>query len=312
MIKGLAITPPILGRISIGRVVERNGKRLPEKDDQFSITTQVQNKEGWILHSLDETLRQAQSNHKIRSIPIRLLFNEPDLNLRADYSLFDRKTGRPMCTGNGETCRRFTGAGIESLPCLAPDSCELAKAGCRPYARLNVLAGEDEADLGTFIFRTTGFNSIRTLAARLSYYRAVSGNLLACLPLSLRLKAKSTTMSHQTPIYYADITVRENMALEAAIAEAKALNERRLAVGFDQTALDAAGRVGFANGSFEDNEDETPEIVEEFFPEASVSCSAAEGARPAKPIAKATRRPTLSEKLEAKFEQQDEVCIYPT
>ena len=31
MIKGLAITPPILGRISIGKVVEKNGKRLPEK-----------------------------------------------------------------------------------------------------------------------------------------------------------------------------------------------------------------------------------------------------------------------------------------
>jgi hypothetical protein len=26
MIKGLAITPPILGRISIGKVVEKNGK----------------------------------------------------------------------------------------------------------------------------------------------------------------------------------------------------------------------------------------------------------------------------------------------
>ncbi len=31
MIKGLAITPPILGRISIGKVVEKNGKRIPEK-----------------------------------------------------------------------------------------------------------------------------------------------------------------------------------------------------------------------------------------------------------------------------------------
>ena len=41
MIKGLAITPPVLGRISIGKVVEKNGKRLPEKDDQFTITTQV-------------------------------------------------------------------------------------------------------------------------------------------------------------------------------------------------------------------------------------------------------------------------------
>ncbi|PZO89959.1 MAG: hydrolase or metal-binding protein, partial [Acinetobacter johnsonii] len=55
MIKGLAITPPALGRISIGRVVEKNGKRLPEKDDQFTITSQIQSKEnGWIKHPLDE------------------------------------------------------------------------------------------------------------------------------------------------------------------------------------------------------------------------------------------------------------------
>lgn len=41
MLKGLAITPPILGRTSIGKVVEKNGKRLPEKDDQFTLTSQV-------------------------------------------------------------------------------------------------------------------------------------------------------------------------------------------------------------------------------------------------------------------------------
>ncbi|GMQ55599.1 hypothetical protein YSKK_34630 [Halopseudomonas aestusnigri] len=37
MLKGLAITPPVLGRISIGKVIEKNGKRLPEKDDQFTM-----------------------------------------------------------------------------------------------------------------------------------------------------------------------------------------------------------------------------------------------------------------------------------
>lgn len=42
MIKGLMITPPVIGRIAIGKVVERNGKRLPEKDNKFTITTQVQ------------------------------------------------------------------------------------------------------------------------------------------------------------------------------------------------------------------------------------------------------------------------------
>ena len=114
MLKGLAITPPVIGRISIGRVVERNGKRLPEKDDQFTLTSQVQNREGWILHPLDEALRK-DAGGKLRSIPVRMLFNDPALNLRADYSLFDRTTGRPMCVGNGESCRRAGKDGIEKL-----------------------------------------------------------------------------------------------------------------------------------------------------------------------------------------------------
>jgi hypothetical protein len=117
MIKGLAITPPILGRISIGKVIEKNGKRLPEKDDSFTVTSQVQNREGWVLHPFDEGLRKASGNNKIRSIPVRVLFNDPDLNLRAEYSLFDRTNGRPLCVGNGDVCRRYTASGIQTLPC---------------------------------------------------------------------------------------------------------------------------------------------------------------------------------------------------
>ena len=78
----------------------------------------------------------------------------------------------------------------------------------------------DEDPLGTFIFRTTGFNSIRTSAARLQYFKAVSGNRLACMPLELRLRGKSTRQSHGTPIYYVDITLREGMDLEEALAKA--------------------------------------------------------------------------------------------
>ena len=266
MIKGLAITPPILGRISIGKVVERNGKRLPEKDDQFTITSQVQNREGWVLHPFDEGLRKASGNGKIRSIPVRMLFNDPDLNMRAEYSLFDRTNGRPLCVGNGESCRRYTESGVQTLPCPSPDGCELAKGGlCKPYGRLNVKIGDDD-ELGTFIFRTTGFNSIRSLAARLSYYQAVSGNLLTCLPLELRLRGKSTTLSHRSAIYYVDLTVREGMTLEEAIAEARQNDTRRKAGGYDQVALDTAGSQGFSNGAFEDSDEEITEIVDEFFP----------------------------------------------
>jgi len=265
MIKGLAITPPILGRISIGRMVEKNGKRLPEKDDQFTITSQVQTKDGWVNHPLDEELRKQSTNGKIRSIPVRMLFNDPDLNLRAEYSMFDRQNGRPLCVGNGETCRRSTENGIETLPCPSPDHCPLAKGGlCKPYGRLNVKIGDDD-ELGTFIFRTTGFNSIRSLAARLSYYQAVSGNLLSCLSLQLRIRGKSTTQSHRSAIYYVDLTVREGVTLEQTIIDARITDDHRKQSGYDQDALDQAGRVGFGNAEFEFSEDEIPDVLEEFY-----------------------------------------------
>lgn len=267
MIKGLSITPPVLGRISIGRIVERNGKRLPEKDDQFTITSQVQTKEGWVPHPLDEALRKNSPNGKLRSIPVTLLFNAPDLNLRAEYSLFDRSTGRPMCVGNGETCRRVTSAGIQTLPCLSTDGCEMAKGGaCKPYGRLNVKLGDDD-ELGTFIFRTTGYNSIRTLAARLLYFKAVSGDLLACMPLELRLRGKSTTQSRGTPIYYVDLTIQEGMTLDEALAQAQQTYARRQALAFNQQALDTVAREGFGNGAFEDNPDDALDVIEEFFPD---------------------------------------------
>ena len=265
MLKGLAITPPILGRISIGKLVEKNGKRLPEKDDQFTLTSQVQSRDGWLLHPLNEELRNGQDG-KLRSVPIRLLFNEPDLNFRADYSLFDRNTGRPLCVGNGETCKRLTKDGIQSLPCPSPDGCSLAQCNtCKPYGRLNVVIGDDDP-LGSFVFRTTGYNSIRTLAARLHYLQAISGNRLACLPLELRLRGKSTRQSHGTPIFYVDITVRSGLRLEDALLEAKQLEEHRQAAGFDQSALDHAARQGFNNGAFEDREEDSGYVVEEFFP----------------------------------------------
>ena len=265
MIKGLAITPPILGRISIGRMIEKNGKRLPEKDDQFTITSQIQSKEGWVKHPLDDQLRANAPNQKLRSIPVRMIFNDPDLNLRAEYSLFDRQTGRPVCVGNGETCQRLTNQGVEQLPCPSPDLCPLAQGGnCKPYGRLHVNLDESD-EFGTFIFRTTGFNSIRTLAARLSYYHAASNGLLSCLPLQLILRGKSTTQSYRQPVYYVDLTLRDGISLNEAIIQAKQIDEQSKQAGFYQEALDFIARKGFGNGRMDVDMEEGLDVVEEFY-----------------------------------------------
>lgn len=295
MLKGLAITPPVIGRISIGRVVERNGKRLPEKDDQFTLTTQVQNREGWVLHPMDGDLRR-DSGGKLRSIPVRLLFNDPDLNLRANYTLFDRTTGRPACVGNGETCRRSVNAGVESLPCVGPDTCQFAEGQCKAYGRFNAVIGDgDEDALGTFVLRTTSFNTIRTLSARLQYFKAVSGDRLASMPLELKLRGKSTTMSYRAAIYYVDLVVRPGMTLEQAVTHARELDEQRRGNGFDQAALEEAAHQGFANGAFEELEEDVPAVVEEFFPDTKTEPSA---------TADTAGTKALSERLHDKVAQQ--------
>lgn len=355
MIKGLMITPPVVGRISIGKVIERNGKRLPQKDDEFTITTQVKIRRGWVLHPMDGILRaeitdralmttgvevtelhalppefdgatqqpkqtlqdrlarraraanasqatkgdseqgtnsaqktmtevvsptdgKAPANAhsakpKLRSIPIRVLFNDPALNLRANYTLFDRATARPLCVGDGQTCKRMTGKGVEAHPCEGPDLCALAiEGGCKPFGRFHMRIDhpDNQADaMSTFVLRTTGINSLRTLMTRMQYLQAASGGLLAYLPLELRLRAKSTAMSHRMPIYYVDLGIRNGMPLDAAISQAAQAAEHAQKVGHDQGAFEQAAKEGYALGLFEELEQEATEIVQEFYPQAA-------------------------------------------
>ncbi|MGP9692985.1 recombination directionality factor, partial [Psychrobacter sp. AOP30-A2-5] len=202
----------------------------------------------------------------LRQIPVRMLFNDPELNLRAEYTLFDRQTGRPLCVGDGEHCQRRTSNGVEQLPCPSPDRCPLAQGGaCKPYGRLYVNLSEDD-ELGTFIFRTTGFNSIRTLAARLSYFAAVSGNKLSCLPLQLTLRGKSTTQSYRTPIYFVDLTLRDGVTLKQAVQDAQSIDCELSEHGFDQAALEIAAKQGYVNSCFEVDSDNLLDVAEEFYP----------------------------------------------
>lgn len=119
-------------------------------------------------------------------------------------------------------------------------------------------------EFGKFIFRTTGFNSIRTLAARLRYYHAASSDLLSCLPLQLTLRGKSTTQSYRTPIYYVDFTLRDGINLQEAISSAKQIDQQSKATGFYQEALDHVARQGYGNTCFEVGGEEGLDIVEEF------------------------------------------------
>jgi hypothetical protein len=175
-----------------------------------------------------------------------------------------------------------------------PDRCPLAKElGCKLYGRLNVQVEGQQDELGSFIFRTTGYNSVRTLAARLKYYEAASGGNTKHLPLLLRLRAKSTTQSHRTPVYYVDLTLRDGQTLAEAVSTARKAADEQLEAGIDTAELEQAARLLLQNGQFEDTEEEVPQLLEEFYP-------AVEGGAESEEKPKAVSRPTrLTSKLGA-------------
>ena len=288
MIKGLAITPPIIGRICIGKLVQKNDKWVPEKDDSFTLTTQVQQKGGWLLHPLHQqhlSKQSGQENAKIRAIPVRVLFNDSDLNLRAEYSAFGRQSGRPLCVGNGEMAKRVGAQGMEEVGCPAPERCPYGQQqGCKLYGRLNLFVEGQGDELGSFIFRTTGYNSVRTLAARLKYFEAVSGGLTRYLPLTLRLRAKSTTQSYRTPVYYVDLTLRDELTLNEAVGQARQEAMQDEEAGLTISEMEAVARALLHNGQFEDIDEEVPLLLEEFYPQGEeMSASGEVSLSPAAP-----------------------------
>jgi len=89
MLKGLAITPPVIGRISIGKVVEKNGKRVPEKDDEFTITRFGSSGDAWMRRPLKATARKRDHYaRKLLNVVANLGGTEMEQALRESETLY--------------------------------------------------------------------------------------------------------------------------------------------------------------------------------------------------------------------------------
>ena len=62
-------------------------------------------------------------------------------------------------------------------------------------------------------FRTTGYNSVRTLAARIALLRGGERPPPAICRCCCAYAPKSTTLSYRTPVYYVDLTLRDDSTL---------------------------------------------------------------------------------------------------
>lgn len=139
-------------------------------------------------------------------------------------------------------------------------------AGLQAVRTTEPVCGGTGDELGSFIFRTTGYNSVRTLAARLKYFEAVSGGLTRYLPLTLRLRAKSTTQSYRTPVYYVDLTLRDELTLTEAVGQARQEAMLDDEAGLTIREMETVARALLRNGQFEEVDEEVPMLLEEFYP----------------------------------------------
>jgi hypothetical protein len=270
MIHGLCITPTQLGRIMIGRIVEKNGKSIPEKADHITVTGNSQSDRKWGEHPVMAELRKAeggagQAETKLRSIPVRILFDRVENNFKAVFTCFDNK-GKQICVGNGDKAKRRVGDEIKEEPCQTPDRCKFGQENrCKLFGRAMVgIEGEWQKNpLAGFMFRTTSWNSVKQLNAQLNYYHAMTGGRMAGMPCNLRMRVKSTSASMRSPFYYLDLEPRGSL-LEAA-KEALKLHQEWEEAGMNRELLEEAVEQGINNSAFtEDDDGDGREIVQEF------------------------------------------------
>lgn len=265
--KNIFVSPVAIGRISIGEVVEKNGKRMPKKADHFSITSNVQKNGTWVPHPVAGGV----AGEKIRSIPVRVMFDKPENSLNTSFACFNNK-GRQVCSSqDGQNATRLENGSMEQVACAGPEACAFGQANrCKLYSRLMVSVdaeGQWEKDpLAGFVLRTTSYNSTSALTARLSQYAAMNKGRLAGMPCNLVLRAKSTSASMRQAIYYVDLEPRDS--LMASFAEANAYHEMCEKAGVSLDALDNAVAAG--RSRLVDSPEDTEDVAAEFYPEADV------------------------------------------
>lgn len=262
MIKNFSYTIPTVGRISIGEKVVHNGTYLPLRLNHFMITSQHKREGKWVEHPITNAVVKStgQSKEKITEIPVCLMFNDPDLSIRERYEAFDDK-GRMLCAGDGERARRLVAGKIEVVDCPGKDQCQFARmARCKLMTRLNVQINVEPENqqgkpvtsdpLSSFILRSTGVNTARTLHSKLKYLHAILGEKLIGVPFTLKLRQKSSVQSHQSIFFYADLVPACSLVDAAKFAKEAA--QQMADAGLNQEAFEAAVRAGLDNGPFED------------------------------------------------------------
>lgn len=269
MIKGIAFSPKIVGRISIGSTDEsESGEVFPVADDQFHLTSLVQEADmKWepslFQSKLSSDIEYVDDDGRLVAVPVRVLFNEVENNIQTGYVVYDAFS-RPKCVGDGEKANREVDGKSTEVDCPGPDRCEYGKTLCKRFGRLLVGLEQtyDRDPLAAYAFRTTSINSIRNLVRAFSDYAAITGGKMRGMPLILKLVRKSSVQSMYRPFYFVELAPADSF--EASIKAALDVDARWRELNLDGKAFEESVAAGIKNGVFFEDGEDNSDIVREF------------------------------------------------
>ncbi len=290
---GLSYVPVPLGAIRIGQTAPaRDGTTVVEKFDEFRVTLPRRDNSGnWMPDPLDAALR-AGSGHdtKLKAIPVRVLTDRPDLACSSRFEAYDAVNNRMVCSGNGNgTAKRVDAAtgDLNSVACVGCGTCDFGNTPavqCRFLGRLSLQIKGQESVLGQYIVRTSSYNTMKTVEAKLLSYAALFGGLRG-LPLLLVHREVQSQYSNWEDFPVIDLELDGGLQAgvkgrETALSESHGLNYDALAA---QMALSV--EQGFAPTMFDDCAD-----LNEFVRVRAVASPVA-AAAPMQPIVEASVMP---------------------
>lgn len=189
MIKNIVPGLKEIGKIKIGRKGEMrkskkgNDFRPPEKFDHFEIVTLHKDENGDFM---PDAAIMGLIGEDAKEIDVSLLYNDPSLNLFTRYNQY--KGGRCMCSGDGEQAVQADGTKIQ----CDPDTCTVFKTKhCKANGILSVILKDSPRLGGVYKFRTTSFNSIRSIMSSMFFLQSLTGGILANIPLKMTVSPMS-------------------------------------------------------------------------------------------------------------------------
>lgn len=257
------------GKIKIGvkgatrKSSQGNDFQPPQKLDHFVVTTLARDDSDNFRR--DEEIHRALGD-KPTSIPVRLIFDDIDMNMQTRYVAFEGRT--IWCQGDGERATR----GNETIECPCrnldrdyDEKRERLGPVCKINGRLQVIIDNAAGVGGVWVFRTTSWNTVQGLVSSMALIANITGGRLAGVPLDLTVRPKQATdpKGRQQTIYVVGLEYRGSMdelrerAYQAALQDAQQ-GERLQNVRLAAAKMIAAPVVA---------PDEESDVVEEFYPE---------------------------------------------